>query len=66
MVFGKNGLINKFQNGFRKNENTQEQLFRLQNTIRNALNNKWSVITIFLDIEKAYNMIWREGLLFKL
>ena len=30
MVFGKNGL--------RKNKNTQEQLFRLQNTIRNALN----------------------------
>ena len=59
------GLINKFQNGFRK-KNTQEQLFRLQNTIRNALNNKLSVITIFLDIEKAYDMIWREGLLFKL
>ena len=66
MVFGKNNLINPFQNGFRKNKNTQEQLFRLQNTIRNALNNKFSVITVFLDIEKAYDMLWKDGLLFKL
>ena len=62
----KNLLICPFQNGFRKNKNTQEQLFRLQNTIRNALNNKFSVITIFLDIEKAYDMLWKDGLLFKL
>ena len=62
----KNDLINPFQNGFRKNKNTQEHLFRLQNSIRNALNNKSAVITIFLDIEKAYDMIWKDGLLFKL
>ena len=62
----KNDLINPYQNGFRKNKNTQEQLFRLQNSIRNALNNKSAVITIFLDIEKAYDMIWKDGLLFKL
>ena len=62
----KNHLINPFQNGFRKNKNTQEQLFRLQSTIRNALDNKFSVITVFLDIEKAYDMLWKDGLLFKL
>ena len=62
----RNDLINPYQNGFRKNKNTQEQLFRLQNSIRNALNNKSAVITIFLDIEKAYDMIWKDGLLFKL
>ena len=62
----KNHLINPFQNGFRKNKNTQEHLFRLQNTIRNALSNKLSVVTIFLDIEKAYDMLWKDGLLFKL
>ena len=48
----KNNLINPFQNGFRENKNTQEQLFRLQNSIRNALNNKFSVIPVFLDIKK--------------
>ena len=32
----KNDLINPFQNGFRKNKNTQEHLFCLQNSIRNA------------------------------
>jgi hypothetical protein len=61
-----NDLFNKYQSGFRKNKNTYEQLFRLQNDIQNALNNKSKVITVFLDIEKAYDMMWREGLLFKL
>ena len=47
-------------------EKTKIHLFRLQNSIRNALNNKSAVITIFLDIEKTYDMIWKDGLLFKL
>ena len=57
--------MNQFQSGFRK-KNTHKQLFRLQNTIRNALHNKLSAITISLDIEKAYDMLWKDGLLLKL
>ena len=58
----KYNLMNQFQSGFRK----KIQLFCLQNTIRNALHNKLSVITISLDIEKAYDMLWKDGLLLKL
>ena len=62
----KNQLFNPFQSGFRKNRNTQDHLFRLQNDIQNALNINSKTVTIFLDIEKAYDMLWREGLLYKI
>ena len=40
---------------FEKNRTTQDHFFRLQNDIQNALNDKpWH----FLDIEKAYDMLW--------
>ena len=31
-----------------------------------SLNNKQKTVTLFLDIEKAYDMLWKEGLLYKL
>lgn len=34
--------------------------------IKKAFINKESVITVFFDIEKAYDMLWEEGLLIKL
>ncbi len=33
---------------------------------RKAEINKENVVAIFFDIEKAYNMMWREGLVIKL
>jgi ribonuclease HI len=62
----KNELFNKYQSGFRNNRNTYEHLFRLQNDILNSINNKSKTIAVFLDINKAYDMLWREGLLYKL
>lgn len=38
----------------------------LEAEIKKALSNKESVIAVFLDIEKAYDMLWREGLMIKL
>jgi hypothetical protein len=66
MVYGKNDLFNKYQSGFRKNRNTKEHLFRLQNDIQNALTTKSKTIAVFLDIAKAYDMLWKDGLLYKL
>lgn len=34
--------------------------------IRKALVNKEVLIGVFFDVEKAYNMWWKEGLLIKL
>lgn len=38
----------------------------LEAEIKKALSNKESVVAVFLDIEKAYDMLWREGLMIKL
>lgn len=38
----------------------------LESVIRKAQSNKESVIAVFFDIEKAYDMLWKDGLLIKL
>jgi len=43
-----------------------DQVVCLETDIRKALSNKEIVIAVFFDIEKAYDMVWREGLLLKL
>lgn len=34
--------------------------------IKRAIANKEAVLAVFIDIEKAYDMLWREGLLITL
>ena len=41
-------------------------MIRLEKEIRKAQANKESVIAGFFDIEKAYDMMWKEGVLIKL
>ena len=62
----KYNLLNKFQSGFRKGRNTIDQLLRLSDTILKSLANKSFVLAVFFDFEKAYDMVWREAVLYKL
>ena len=62
----KSNLLNVFQSGFRKNRNTVDQLLRLSDDIVKGLGNKSYVLGVFLDFEKAYDMVWRKGVLYKL
>ena len=43
-----------------------DAVVRLDNETRKAQANKESVVVVFFDIEKAYDMMWKEGLLIKL
>ncbi len=43
-----------------------DSIVSLEDEIRKAFVNKESVIAVFLYIEKAYDMLWKEGLLIKL
>lgn len=38
----------------------------LENKIRKAQINKEAVIAVFFDVEKAYDVMWKEGLLIRL
>ena len=59
-------LLNGHQCGFRKGRQTLDHLVNLENNIQQAFAKKEFLISVFLDIEKAYDMTWRNGLLRKL
>lgn len=50
-------LLTKDQAGFRKHRSTIDQVIRLQDKISKSLKNKRHVLGIFIDFEKAYDMI---------
>lgn len=43
-----------------------ESVAVLDHDIKKAFNNKEVVVSVFLDIEKAYDSLWKEGLLIKI
>ena len=59
----KNHLLDKNQNGFRKYRNTFDNLTSLITEIQQAFLEKKYHITIFLDLEKAYDTCWKKYLL---
>ena len=61
-----NNLITKHQSGFRPNDSVTNQLISLVNSIQSSLDNKLEVRSVYLDISKAFDKVWHEGLLFKL
>ena len=60
------GLLHSYQSGFRKGRGTMDPVVALEDSIRKAQVNKETVLAIFFDVEKAYDMVWKEGLLIKL
>ena len=61
-----NNIISTNQSGFRKNKSTIDQIIRLQNDIKTANHQHKYVATIFIDFSKAFDMVWKDGLLYKL
>ena len=51
------------QCGCRRNRSTQDHLVRLENSIKTAFVKNEHFISIFFDIEKAYDMTWCYGIL---
>ena len=57
-----NGFFSKYQSGFRKSKSTNDHLFRLSQTIMESFNRGEHVIAAFLDVEKAFDNVWHNGL----
>jgi ribonuclease HI len=59
-------ILDNSQAGFRRGCRTEDQLFRLtQNTI-DGFQEKKDTTAVFIDLQQAYDRIWRKGLLIKM
>ena len=61
-----NDLITKNQSGFRPGDSVTNQLIFLLDKIYSSLDINLEVRSVFLDMSKAFDKVWHEGLLFKL
>lgn len=61
-----NKILAKEQSGFRRNRSTIDQITRLESAIRKAKLRRGTLTAIFLDLEKAFDLLWTKGVLHKL
>ena len=52
-----------FQSGGLKNKSTLDHLSRLEGAVRKSFLRKDQMISVFFDLEKAYDLTWRYGIL---
>ena len=64
--FIENNLISPNQSGFRRGDSCVNQLLAITHEIYKSFDEGFEVIGIFLDISKAFDKVWHEGLLLKL
>ena len=61
-----NKLISDKQSGYRRNDSTIRQLLSITHEIYQAFDSGHEVRAVFLDISRAFDRVWHEGLIFKL
>lgn len=61
-----NNILQRVQFGFRKNHSTIHQVKRIVNLISKNKNERKSTGVVLLDIEKAFDSVWHDGLIYKL
>ncbi len=64
----KNGLLSAKQSGFRPGDSTINQLLAITHEIFTAFdcNPPLDVRSVYLDISKAFDRVWHDGLIFKI
>ena len=60
------GFINKYQPGFRQAKSTDHHLFRLFQSVMESFNRREHAVAAFLDVEKAFDNFWHNGLRYKI
>ena len=59
------GLTN-VQTAFRKNRSIVDQIIKLQDEINRNIHTKRHTCGVFIDFERAFDMLWMKGVLIKL
>lgn len=62
-ILESNSLLSRFQCGFRASRSTTDHLVRLETGIREAFVSRQFYLSVFFDLEKAYDTTWRYGIL---
>ena len=58
-------FLNKHQSGFRGTKSTDDHRLRLSQFIMESFNRGEHVVAAFLDVEKAFDSVWHNGLRYK-
>ena len=61
-----NKLISENQSSFKPGDSCVNQLLSITHEIYHSLDNGLEVNGVFLDISKAFDKVWHEGLILKL
>ena len=61
-----NGLLGDEHEGFRSKRNTTRSLYRLHLMLENAKRSRLPTVLLNIELEKAFDSVWVDGLLFKL
>ena len=60
------GILHEGQAGFRVNRSCMDNVFTLNELVQGRLRGKKHTYAFFLDVQKAYDTVWRDGLWLKL
>ena len=66
IYFSTDKLISKNQSGFQPGDSCINQLLSITHEIFTSFDNGLELRSVFLDISKAFDKVWHEGLIFKL
>ena len=61
-----NKLLTPHQAGFRKYRSTEDQITYIAQEIEDAFQEKKHTLAVWIDLEKAFDKVWKEGLKVKL
>jgi exonuclease III len=60
------GFFNQWQRAYRRKKEAWEHVYRLGEEIRLAKGKKWTTTAVSLDVEKAFDSVWHDGIRYKL
>ena len=64
--FIQNDLISPYQSGFKPGDSCTNQLISIMHEIYQSFDDGFEVRGVFLDISKAFDKVWHNGLIYKL